>query len=152
MSKIKYLILFVSLTCLGLAACDNKDDMAIFYGTHYATGMLKNGQPLSDGGDSIKNARILFYKNNTLSLFLSSTGTFTLKGASSEYTGSWSTNQKGEISFTDYTLSNGTAETDQIGQEYINLVLNATYYQGDNNQFSLYDKKGGTYVLFKNSH
>lgn len=116
MSKIKYLILFVSLTCLGLAACDNKDDMAIFYGTHYATGMLKNGQPLSDGGDSIKNARILFYKNNTLSLFLSSTGTFTLKGASSEYTGSWSTNQKGEISFTDYTLSNGTAETDQIGQ------------------------------------
>jgi len=68
MSKIKYVILFVSLACLGLAACDNKDDMDIFYGTHYATGMLKNGEPISDGGDSIKDARIRFYKNNTISI------------------------------------------------------------------------------------
>ena len=143
MNKIKFTIILFLVT-LSFVACDNKDDLSVLYGNHTATGLLKGGNPIND---SVKSERLTFYKSNTLSVSLLSDGTCTINGINSTYKGTWTTNRKGSISFS-VTLTGGTSETNQFAKEFIDYVTNATYYEADNNQFSLYKNKGEAYVLF----
>jgi|WetSurMetagenome_2_1015567.scaffolds.fasta_scaffold342433_2 hypothetical protein len=144
MKKIKCIILLVTLILLNVACSQEDDITSIFYGTRYATGLMKKG-------NAVNEENIDFYKKNGSGAHLTvvfSDSIIKVTGINSIYTGTWYTNKKGSFSC-NLKLYSGEAETDSLAKQFIDYVSNAKYYEGDDMQLSLYKVKGKEYLLFR---